>query len=426
MAIVLVVIIFCALLAGGGYSNASGLLAASAGMGALFIFGFFPKGRGVIGAFKGLGGPGLLFAVVVMVAGVQIALPATLDRAQGVVQLLRLLGVAAVFLAAVTVARSARSLKTLTTGLTIAGLAFVAAALVLYALRSHTSQDAGAERLEATFTRSPNTAAAVIGFIALVALGGLLQRIRRLPAGLHVGRAIERILASAWLDIATLGLSAVTLGLTGSRSGMVLILLCALALVAWSRVRTRSDGRGSAGIQALGLLAGVALLGVGASVTFVRLPALGGDAAARTQIYQAHWPKLFDQPLIGHGLGSFVITNRALTTPDNVAAVSWVADMHNVFMQWIEEAGFLGAGAMFGCIGWILVVIVRGAGRVESSRTWLKTAAAASLFLILQGMVEIALQYEGAAMLWAMLLGSAFGLATSAPRRSASEEPRRR
>ena len=416
MGIALVVIVFASLLFGGGYASDIGLFAAAASMIALFVTSVLPRGRRAIGAFRGLAGPALLFAVVVGVVLVQLAAPAAIDRSRTLVNLLRLLGGAAIFLAATAVGRSRRALQGLTRALSIAGLGFVILCLILYATHPRGPQDPDAGRLTASFPTSPNTAAAVIGLIGLVALGGLLQYLRRLPGGLRPGERIERLLTSAWLQVAVLGLAMVTLGLTGSRSGVVLILLCAFALGAWAGLDAGPAARRSLGTRALGLLVVVAAAGVGAGVTLARMPAIAGDTASRTLIYQSHWPRLFDQPLIGHGLGSFLVLNRALATPANVVALTWVGDMHNVFMQWIEEMGFIGAGAMFSCIGWVLIVIARGAGRAETSRTWLKTVAAASLFLVLQGLVDVALQYESVVLFWAVLLGSGFGVATREPR----------
>lgn len=415
MAVALVVVVFSILLLGGGYASAEGLFAAAAGMAALFVTGFPPRGRRVLARMSGLGGPGGLFGVVVVVALIQITLPDGLDRERSLIQLLRLLGGGSVFLAGAAIGRSERGLRLLTRTLGIAGPVFVATALGLYALQGHSVQDPDGGRLRATFPTSPNTAAAVVGLIALVALGQILRRLHRLPAGLRPGARIERVLSAAWLEMATFGLAVVTLGLTGSRSGAALLMLSAAVLLIWSGMRGGARGRGSVGMRAFALLGVVAVLGLGAGVTLARLPAIGVDALSRTLIYKAHWPFLFDQPVIGHGLGGFLILNRSLVTPANLIALTWVEDMHNVFLQWVEEMGVVGAGAMFGCIGWVLFVIVRGAGRAERSRTWLKTVAAASLFLILQGLVEIALQYEGVVMLWALLLGSAFGLATREP-----------
>ncbi len=413
IAIVLVVVVFATLLTGGGYANSVGLIAAAAAMAILVAVPFVRSGRKALEEIPPLAGPAILFFVVLGVAGVQLAAGPTLDRELVLIHLLRLLGAGAVFLAAVSVGRSVRALRVLQKGAVIAGVGFVLLALGLYALHPHTAHDADGGRLAATFPTSPNTAAAVIGLIALVSLGGLLQTFRRLSPALTASGRLEKVLSKAWLEIAALGLAVVTLGLTGSRSGVALIILTAIALIAWRGSRDKgADGLGG---RALALLTIVVAVGVGASVTFARLPGIGGDAASRSLIYQTHWPRLFDQPVLGHGLGSFLIVNRAIANAAHFAALTWAGDMHDVYMQWIEETGFVGAGAMFGCIAWILAVIVRGAGRAETSRSWLKTVVAASLFLMLQGLVEIALQYEGVVFLWCLLLGSAFGVASKRP-----------
>ncbi len=413
MAVLLVAVVFAALLAGGGYADNTGLLAAFAAMVCLFTQSFTPAGRRAFAAARSPMIPATLFALVIIVALLQLLQPHVLDREYPWVQLLRLLGGGAMFLAAVAVGRSAHSIKRLGIAMTAASLAFVVFSLALHLSVPHDPDSRDTGRLMATFPTSPNTAAAALGLIALIALGALLQKARRIPIDIPMLARVERLLGAAWLEAIALGLATASLGLTGSRSGLALVLLCAVLLIAWNAIdaaRRNSGGTGGGWAAVLGFIA-VALIGGG--VTFARLPTAQADAVGRMMIYRAHWPHLFDQPLLGHGFGSFVIVNRSAVTQQNFQALTWIGDMHSVYMQWIEQAGWLGSAAMFGCIGWCLVVIVRGAGRAEASRTWMKTVAAASLFLLLQGLVEIALQYEGMVLLWALLLGSAYGAATA-------------
>jgi O-antigen ligase len=138
----------------------------------------------------------------------------------------------------------------------------------------------------------------------------------------------------------------------------------------------------------------------------------------RHDMAQAHWSAFMASPWLGYGLGSFDGINALVMTSANYPSLWNVHAAHNVYLQWLEEGGVLGAGAMFACLGAILWMIAKGSAQRSRMTGWLRGIVAASLVLLVHGLSDFALQVPSIAVQWAGLLGIGAGIALPRRRRA--------
>ena len=112
--------------------------------------------------------------------------------------------------------------------------------------------------------------------------------------------------------------------------------------------------------------------------------------------------------LLVYGLGSFSDINSQITTEENYHALWSVRAVHNVYLQWLEEAGIIGALPMFLLIGTILVAAVWRTFNLRKGQTLLRGVIAASVVVLVHGTVDFGLQVPSIAAFWAFLLGCQF------------------
>jgi O-antigen ligase len=116
---------------------------------------------------------------------------------------------------------------------------------------------------------------------------------------------------------------------------------------------------------------------------------------------------------MGYGLGAFDIVNK-LNLSASTFPVEWSARAaHNVYMQWLLEAGLIGAVPMFACIGLVLYRTWRGLSRRRRATGVVRGLIAASAVFLIHGWSDFALQVPAMAALFAVLLGLQLGLANA-------------
>src|SRR3569832_1901825 len=80
-------------------------------------------------------------------------------------------------------------------------------------------------------------------------------------------------------------------------------------------------------------------------------------------MFAVYWRAFQESPLMGYGLGTFDIVNK-LNLSYSTFGEDWSQRAaHNVYLQWLLEAGLIGAIPMFSCFGLILFRTWRGRGR---------------------------------------------------------------
>ena len=124
-----------------------------------------------------------------------------------------------------------------------------------------------------------------------------------------------------------------------------------------------------------------------------------------------------ESPLFGYGLGSAQTVNKTLINVSNFENLWNVRAILNVYLQWLEEAGLLGATPMFLCIGVLMATTLKRASRRSNMRRLLAGLLAANAVVLIQGASDFALEAPSMANFWAWLLGLQFSLAQSSSSR---------
>jgi len=338
-----------------------------------------------------------------------------IDRSAVLVELLKLAGLACVFLCAATLAASERRARLLfQTLLTLAAL-YAAWALIAHFTEPRYVLGVGKRfhmtRLTGSFL-SANSAGSLFGVCLTMFLAGLIERLRGGPRPLE--QTIRRLAPYA----IGLILTGSALLMTASRGALaataVAIVILLLSEAFQGRWRWRTGG------ALVGLALAVAalpfLFRVG-QMAVDRSENLAVDTASRQEIFAAHWAAFTAAPWTGYGLGTFSTLNQLIVTPANYDALKLLQALHNVYLHWLVEAGLAGSAAMFALIGYVLFLVSRAALRGAPGDMMLKGAVAASLVLLIHGLSDYALQVPSIQATWACLLGLGFGLARAKSRR---------
>lgn len=347
-----------------------------------------------------LGGPHPTWAYLGLGPG-----SATLDRSATILELVKLLGLGCLFLVGVTTGASDARTKTTINLLLILAVLFGLWAFISFATGTQFQTQKG--RLEATLM-SPNTAGTFFAALLVIALGPLMRNLR----GVSPGRALQAA-TGYWIALLVL---AVCLLATASRGaalgagagilGLVLMLIFA-GRVTWGRVSLITLG---------GLLAAVGALYLFGENLINRFTEVEESAIGRAELFAMHWRAFMASPMSGYGLGSFDTIHRILLDTSSVEELWRIRATHNVYLQWLEEAGLVGALPVFGALAAIMLTsLLRGARR--SRMTYVLFALIASnLVFLVHGLSDFALQTPSMALMWSYLLGLQFALSQGSQR----------
>jgi O-antigen ligase len=282
----------------------------------------------------------------------------------------------------------------------------------------------GGARLSASLG-SANTAAVFFGALTLLNLVDLDRQFRRhRPArtsarGVDI-RRLERLAPNIALPFVGMAAAATCLILTLSRGG-----LSATAAIAVIMIGAAGVARARRGALTGPILAVVTILGGIVLASFAlnlgslqdRLTFLHNDALTRNAVFAAHWTAFTAAPFSGYGLGSFAHINAMIMGQSNLAALGALGATHNVYLQWLEQAGLIGALPMFACVGLVALKIGRGAVRRRRMRSWLVAVLGVLVLFLIQGAADFGLEVPALATFLSLLLGLGCGLAgEAAPR----------
>ncbi len=368
---------------------------------------------------EGVGPPVLLFSAVMLAAAWSLtpwgpggAHPVwawagvepgalTVDRDGTRLEMVKLLGLACIFtLGALQGARRQNAQAVIELIVWIGGV-YAAISLITFLAGVQVAEGYG--RLTGGFL-SANSGGTVFAILIVLSLAVLLRDWRRIH-----GRDTGRRMTAVAVPTAAMVLSTVCLLLTASRMALVATLVATSTLLAWSLVRQR-EGRGGIAVAA-GLLIVVAVVLVvgGNDLLWSRLgqddPTLGG----RAELFAVHWRAFVASPLFGWGLGSFDVVNLQMMTAETAPSLWTIRATHNVYLQWLEEAGLVGAVPMFGLVAWVVVVAAWRARRTGAGQTLLIGLVCANLVVLVHGLTDFGLQVPSIAAFWSYLLGLQFG-----------------
>ena len=389
-----------------------------------------PWARGAFEAGRALVAPAALLGLVFLVAVWSLtpwvpggphpiwsfvaATPAAaIDKSAVLIELVRLAALACVFLTGWVIGvsddRARYFLRALIIGAGVyAGWAFVNQLVAPGYMFGVIPMAYGGVRLTGSFY-SANTAGSVFGVGVVLAVCAITDRSRDRgdpKPGLSV-----RLLQAIAVNLAVLAFSVACLILTASRGALAATGAAVAAFLIWEGFARRWRLIGPAGLALVTAAAGfVALLAIGGEPFFARMLSVGADPGTRRDIAHAHWSAFLAAPWLGYGLGSFDGVNAMVITSANYDSLWNIRAAHDVYLQWLEEAGALGAAPMFACIAWILTATARGSFLRVRMTTWLRGLVAASLVLLIHGASDFALQIPSVATLWACLLGLGYGV----------------
>lgn len=335
----------------------------------------------------------------------------TVDRSSLLLNLLRLLGLACLFLAAQIIGASETRRRAMIWWLLVALGVFAALAII-----DHVSLRAG-RRLVATLL-SPNSAATLMGVGVVFAATFFSQAIQRAGGSLR----LDRLGMDASLSLGLMAVFGVALALTASRGGVFATVVGGAILLTWQVIAQGRKARTVAivgGAAALLVVVGLAMRS--AELTATRLENLEGDVAVRQAIFTAHWEAFKTSPWFGFGLGSFPVVNQLISNTDNLRVLFDVRATHNLYLQWLEEAGIVGGLFM---LAWLLVALWRvGVEAIKPGTlgALARATIAATVLVLLHGLSDFAVQVPALQALFAVGLG-AMTAATPLRRRGAKPE----
>jgi O-antigen ligase len=345
------------------------------------------------------GGPHPVWAFVGVHPGAS-----TIDKSSTIAEIVKLLGLACFFAMGLVSGAEDRRAR-FTIRLTIwAGVAFG-----IWALGAMIASgfNLATERLEANFL-SPNTAGLWFGMLTLLALAEMAGVWRRARSG-------DRVEA---LPLAGAAFVLVVCLISTASRGSITGTLAAIAAYALMQVWTgRLKARGGAVLIGAGLVLAVILVAFAGGALIERLNHPAQNEFGRLEVWRPHWRAFLDAPVFGYGLGAEKTVNRTLLNASTFGPLWSVNAVHNLYLQWLEDAGLVGAAPMFGALGAVLVATLRGYERRSRMTGLLAGLLAADLLVLLQGITDMGVELYSMAAFWAWLLGLQFALAQGSSQR---------
>ncbi len=428
-------VLFSAHLSIGANTNALSLIFAVASYGLCLLCLVFSPKVGQAMAPYGTKAVVLLFALLLLFTGLQLVPFASgythpfwawvdapniiaLDRDAARIELVKLGALGTFFIVGLAIGLQDKRAELLFKLLIIAGGIFALWAFIDYLSVARAAPNGYVQsyrRLEAGFG-SANSAATLFGVLSVLSLTFIIRTAKSVASKTSNRMVfVEQLIKRSPLPITSLLFTLTSLLLTASRAGISASVVAILVLIGWELVRSTGNKSGSVKVSGVALLALsiIALVFFMSSGLFIdRLNQTAAGSATRAQMLAAHWQAFKIAPWMGYGLGSFYLVNDTLMNAQTWRALHDLGSMHNVYLQWLEEAGIIGTTLMFSALALIIWQIWRGLRIRRRMHTWLRAILCISLLVLLHGMVDYGLQVPSIAMTWALLLGIGVGLAT--------------
>lgn len=338
----------------------------------------------------------------------------TLSRSDTLLMLIRLAGVGCVFLIGLVLARRAEFVARLFPTLLV-GFGLFA----VWALWSFLADPGGyfgyqlpggaSARLAASFS-SANSAALLFAVGLVLGMADILRAFGRYDGlkGLikHADRALPRLAPGLICAL----LCATDLILTQSRGGLVSSLIGLSALIALEALRPGKAAETKTrrlSLMVAGATLAIIVLGLVAyrPDLITRLLAAGSDVETRQTIFAMHWRVIQAAPWFGHGFGTFDSVNKLYLTSETYGAAWDLGSLHNVYLQWIEGVGVLGALPMFAAAIFANLAVAGRAFHRERLAGWRRGILCVSLVVCAMGLTDYGLEEPSLAVMWALLLG---------------------
>jgi O-antigen ligase len=343
----------------------------------------------------------------------------TIDKAMTLVELTKLIGLAAAFSAGVVLADTDRRAELTLRFLCTAGALFAVFSLLQHVVTPTRVLGAAKlmfqDRLTGPFL-SANVAAGFFGSLAVLNLATL-------EAGpqVHASRTAGDV--RFILRYGALVLIFACLVLTASRMGAIAVmggLIVSFGLSFWKERDVAVSLRSRAVVR-LVVFGVFLLLAVAGQLLITRFNQVDNGFSGRNVLFLEHLNAFLASPVTGHGLGSFGAVNDQLVTPENFYELWYIRAAHNVYLQWLEETGVVGALLMFAVIAVIHWEILKGHNARQSLVWLMRGVLGFSAVLLLQSLGDFTLQTPAIALMWALLLGLGYRVATGGSRAAERE-----
>lgn len=324
----------------------------------------------------------------------------TVDRSALLLDVLQLLGLACLFAAGrILGASEARGRWCLRIAVMVFG-AYATLAFLDHVIMRRSS------RLLATLL-SPNSTATMLGGGLLLAVAATANRVRR-QKGLAMLRRGD---PEAVIGLAIAGVSLTALLMTASRAGLAATLVGLGLLLTWEAIAQRQRFRVVAGLGSAALVLVIGALSLRSTEQVAeRFNNAQQDAEVRAAIIAPHWEAFLASPWFGYGLGSFPTLNHMVSNQQNLRVLFDVRAVHNLYMQWLGEAGVVGAAAMALLFLALLWPILRSGLKEGVTATWARATVCVAVVFLLHGLTDFALQVPAIQALAALVLGLAVSL----------------
>ena len=330
-----------------------------------------------------------------------------LDRSRVIVEVIKLLGLACVFVVGLVYGAAERQGRRLGLAILIGGAVFALWSLSVFAAAAQT----GGARLNSGLP-SANIAGTLWAVLLLLAFSLPSMASRRRPSR----NQLERVTARYAPTIALALLFGACLLLTASRGAMI---AAALGGVVYLGFRALTAQLKRWELISAGLLAALISLGMfltKGDIALARFQRFQVDATGRKLMIAAHFKAFLLSPIMGYGLRSFDAVNKFFMTAQTYPELRNVRATHNVYVQWLEEAGLLGALPMFLTVVLIMVPCLKSVLSGRRSSPWLSALLVADIVFLIHGLSDFTLEVPAMAALWTLLLGLQYGLVTSGRR----------
>lgn len=393
-------VLFALLAFGGSDISVAVFLAAVYALALVGLLGSSHWARRDLVRIRGWMAPGLLFAVLLAVTlwpltpwgpggrhPVWSYLPGssgslTVDRSALVLSVVQFLGLACLFvMARIIGASDTRARWILRTAVFMAGAYAVMAVLDHVSTRRTT-------RLAATLL-SPNTAATLFGASFLLAMAFLTHRLRRGAGRALLNRGDPLMMLGAGAGAVLL----IALMMTASRAGLMAVSIGAALFLVWEGFGRGQRFRAGVVLGGVAMLLALSLLALRSTdVVAERFGLAARDAAIRAQIFTPHWEAFLTSPWSGFGLGSFATVNHLIATRETLPMLFDVRAVHNLYLQWLEEGGIVGATVMLALFVALLWPTLRGGFRDGAMGIWCRAICCAAVLFLIHGITDFALQ----------------------------------
>ena len=335
-------------------------------------------------------------------------------------ELFKLLGLAAAFLVGASFGADDDRAKQLIQGLLLGGLAYGVWAFFNFetnrTLLFGQARHLDPSRLAGSLS-SANIAATFFGSLVVLSVADITRRLERQRERRTSDfrlRHLEELLLAIAVPLIGLLVALTCLVLTLSRAGLVATLA---GVVVFLGVRALiSAKRGAVIAPLIGLM--VVVLGLIIATVALNMAALGSrmagfqeDASQREGLFAAHWNAFLASPWQGYGLGTFKQINDLAMNVANREQLYGVGATHNVYIQWLEEAGLIGALPMFATIGLIAGRIIRGLAERQRVRLWLLAILSVLGIFLLHGVTDFPLEVPSMTLFLSLLLGLGYRMA---------------